>query len=238
MSASDAKCAKCGTRGAKQRCSTCKAVAYCSKECQRAAWKSHKITCEPPLPPSRPFGAADGTLGAADGTRALRLVQVWTKCKQACDAGDWRGVLEYERHLEELLEAAPQGAGHDAACDEVLAVFDRAHVQGSDATGLPKHARSAARMQKMRIELLGKMERFRDQGETMCSLASQFLSLGDTEETQKWFQRARDVGETHGFFSLECQSCMGLGDLALEAGREEEGLDLLRNALAAVNPKP
>jgi uncharacterized C2H2 Zn-finger protein len=28
------------------RCGRCKKVSYCSKECQRAAWKSHKKKCE------------------------------------------------------------------------------------------------------------------------------------------------------------------------------------------------
>ena len=29
-------------------CSRCRAAYYCSKECQRAAWKKHSGTCRPP----------------------------------------------------------------------------------------------------------------------------------------------------------------------------------------------
>ena len=31
------------------RCSRCKTVRYCSKECQTSAWKDHKRTCVPPI---------------------------------------------------------------------------------------------------------------------------------------------------------------------------------------------
>ena len=57
----------------------------------------------------------------------------------------------------------------------------------------------------------------------------------------RYFQRARDVGAAHGFFSVECRSCLGLGQIAVNDGRAEEGLDLLRNALAGPStlyPKP
>ncbi|CAN0472242.1 unnamed protein product, partial [Ectocarpus sp. 8 AP-2014] len=39
------KCAKCGKGGNSLQCSRCRKVAYCSKECQRRDWKSHKPSC-------------------------------------------------------------------------------------------------------------------------------------------------------------------------------------------------
>ncbi|KAI0818478.1 hypothetical protein BC628DRAFT_1424076 [Trametes gibbosa] len=40
------RCARCSKRGDDlQRCSRCKAVFYCSKECQKADWKNHKFVC-------------------------------------------------------------------------------------------------------------------------------------------------------------------------------------------------
>eukprot|EP00670_Eutreptiella_braarudii_P003691 CAMPEP_0174289234 /NCGR_PEP_ID=MMETSP0809-20121228/24217_1 /TAXON_ID=73025 ORGANISM="Eutreptiella gymnastica-like, Strain CCMP1594" /NCGR_SAMPLE_ID=MMETSP0809 /ASSEMBLY_ACC=CAM_ASM_000658 /LENGTH=264 /DNA_ID=CAMNT_0015387065 /DNA_START=62 /DNA_END=856 /DNA_ORIENTATION=+ len=42
----DNTCAKCGTRLTKaKRCAKCKAVCYCSKECQTLHWKLHKKRC-------------------------------------------------------------------------------------------------------------------------------------------------------------------------------------------------
>jgi hypothetical protein len=44
----DAKaCSKCGAEGDNmQRCGRCKAVYYCSRECQVGHWKEHKVKCE------------------------------------------------------------------------------------------------------------------------------------------------------------------------------------------------
>ena len=39
------KCAVCG-EAAKQRCSKCKGVWYCSRECQLKNWKEHKKMCK------------------------------------------------------------------------------------------------------------------------------------------------------------------------------------------------
>jgi hypothetical protein len=34
-----------GRKGEFKRCSQCKQVAYCSRDCQKADWKSHKAAC-------------------------------------------------------------------------------------------------------------------------------------------------------------------------------------------------
>lgn len=41
-------CAQCGHEGAKKRCSACKSVFYCSIECQKTAWPTHKSSCRKP----------------------------------------------------------------------------------------------------------------------------------------------------------------------------------------------
>eukprot|EP00435_Cladocopium_sp_Y103_P048332 s1529_g14.t1 len=40
------KCHRCGVIGSLSACGSCKLVAYCSKECQRSDWKSHKPQCQ------------------------------------------------------------------------------------------------------------------------------------------------------------------------------------------------
>jgi len=67
----------------------------------------------------------------------------------------------------------------------------------------------------------------------MCSLSTMLRSLERKSEAATWYQRARDVGAAHGFFSLESRACSGLGLAAIDKGRHEEGVELLRNALVA-----
>mmetsp|Transcript_59777 Transcript_59777/g.142104 ORF Transcript_59777/g.142104 Transcript_59777/m.142104 type:complete len:180 (+) Transcript_59777:3-542(+) len=83
------------------------------------------------------------------------------------------------------------------------------------------------------IELLGKMQRFRDQGERMYALALNLMVQYKRQEAARWLKRMRDLGEELGFLGLECRAFQGLGQLANEEGRHEAAAELLRNALAA-----
>jgi len=133
-----------------------------------------------------------------------------------------------EGRIEELM--ARQS---DNFCSGILTVFCNAHRMGWNATGSKDHVRSYVGLEERRIPLLGKLQRFRDQGEAMCSLSSMLCLLERDSEAETWYQRARDVGAAHGLFSLESTACIGLGTAATEEGRDEEGLELLRNALVA-----
>ena len=46
-------CVQCSAFGCPNRCSRCKQVWYCSRECQKAHWKVHKPDCRacPAAPP-------------------------------------------------------------------------------------------------------------------------------------------------------------------------------------------
>ena len=126
--------------------------------------------------------------------------------------------------MEEMMKNS-----EDAACSNILLVFANAHR--IESTGSKDHSLSIVRLETRRGEVLGRMQRFRDQGQSMCGIAEQLHILGKTQEAAGYFQRARKLGEAHGFFLLECESCLGLGQLARVEGRDEEGLELLRNAL-------
>jgi hypothetical protein len=130
--------------------------------------------------------------------------------------------------MEELM--AHQSGDH---CCFTLSVFSEAHHMGRQENGSNDHMRSFVGLEERRIPLLGNLQRFWDQGEAMCSLSNMLRLLERKSEAATWYQRARDVGAAHGFFSLESTACSGLGRSAIEAGRHEEGLALLRNALVA-----
>jgi hypothetical protein len=207
MATSEESCVQCGKQGTGfKRCSVCKQAYYCGAACQNANWKRHKKSCTPPVP----------------------LQEVTAKSNAARAAGDWRGILQWERRMEELM--AHQS---DDECSETLKVFSGAHMSRFHKTGSKDHACSSVVVEERRIPLLGKLQRFRDQGVAMCNL-SVFLRLVERKsEAATWYQRARDVGAAHGFFSLESKACIGLGIASMEEGRHEEGLALLRNALVA-----
>jgi hypothetical protein len=143
--------------------------------------------------------------------------------------GDWREVLKWEGRMEEMMEHQP-----DDFCNLTLAVFSDAQSGAFDSTGSKDNSLSIVRLGSRRAEVLGKMQRFRDQGQELCIAADQLLVLSKRQEAEGYFQRARKIAEAHGFFSVECESCLGLGILAMKEGHEEEGVDLLRNALVCV----
>lgn len=54
-------CSTCGEEGPDKKCSKCKQVQYCDRECQRLHWFMHKKTCARPMPAG---GAASVSNGA------------------------------------------------------------------------------------------------------------------------------------------------------------------------------
>jgi len=198
-------CSHCGKqRAALKRCSRCKEASYCGAECQNAAWGGHKKTC-------------------------VTVNKVLEKVKAAHLRKDWREVLKWEGRMEELMENQP-----DSGCVTALSVFIHAHMGGFNATESQDNSLSIVRLETRRVEVLGKMQRFRDQGKALCTVADHLLFIGKRQEAEGYFQRARKIAEAHGFFSVECDSCLGLGKVAMTGGREEEGVELLRNALVCV----
>ena len=133
--------------------------------------------------------------------------------------------------MEELIEGQA-----DILCDWVLGVFGNALQLAMTATGSLCYARSSVGIYARRVDRLGKLGRLRDQGDAMCTRASLLCVLERPMEAQQQYQRARDVGEAHSFFSVECQACLGLGRLAMNDGRHEPGVEPLQNAL--VHPVP
>ncbi|KAJ1469227.1 hypothetical protein T484DRAFT_1852456 [Baffinella frigidus] len=210
MAESAASCSHCGKQDVVlKKCSVCKQASYCGTECQKAGWKRHKKTCTAPLP----------------------LTVVAGKLNAAHASGDWKTVLEHAGRMEEMMAHRTE-----AYCEAVLANFSHALRLGWNSTGSQDHARSFVALEERRIPILGNLQRFRDQGNSMCTLAIFFsvLHRGDVSpQSCVYFERARKVGEAHGFFTVECKACTGLGRAAMREGRHEEGVELLRNELVA-----
>ena len=211
MSGISESCTHCGKHGVSfKRCSVCKKASYCGPECQNANWKRHKKTCAPPPP-------------------KLHIDRVFEKVKRAHLAGDWREVLTHEGRMEELLVVQL-----DSTCQDILAAFAEANKKKVAEIGFSNELLFlVVSLEKRRVEVLGRMQRFRDQGELMCFIGGYLHLAGQREEAKKCLNQARDVGAAHGFFSVECQSCMELGAIAMKEGHHEEGVAMLRNALAA-----
>ncbi|KAJ1477085.1 hypothetical protein T484DRAFT_3047670 [Baffinella frigidus] len=210
------KCSHCGKGAAGvplKRCSVCKNACYCGAECQNAGWKKHKKNCTAPLP-------------------RLTMPEAVNKIETALRSGNLRGVLEWEGRMEVLIVDQP-----DITRSFFLSTFANAHASQLehevDAAGSRHHAREVIRLEKSRLDLLGRIEHFREQGEALHNIGQHLLIEKRPEEAVKYLQKARDLGAAHGLFTVECRACSDLGRIALQEGRQEEGLDLYRNTLAA-----
>ena len=203
-------CAHCKKKGVGfKHCSRCKHASYCGAECQLAAWKGHKIFC-------------------------VKKEDVFEKVHAASLANDWRGLLKWEGRMGDLMDDQD-----DACCDHLLFLFATANFFMFSETSRSDQAIQVIKLKELRVQLLGKMQRFRDQGALMCEIAqfsaqccyseatyygydtagmssevrSGITALFTPGNAAKYYQRARDVGAAHGFFSVECDACLGLGQV-------------------------
>ena len=192
--ASAASCFQCGAQDvALKRCLRCLQVSYCEAQCQRQGWKQHKKKCE----------------------KLLSLEDVADKVFAAFHSQDFPGVVEHEGRLEELLENQTDGF-----CQGLLCAFSQAHtvillgggdmLQSVDPCNVPKdRVMKIVIMMERRAEILGKMQRFRDQGEEMASMANMLLYVDQGKEAARILERVRVIGETHGFLSFVTRACSG-----------------------------
>mmetsp|Transcript_58719 Transcript_58719/g.139671 ORF Transcript_58719/g.139671 Transcript_58719/m.139671 type:complete len:94 (+) Transcript_58719:184-465(+) len=89
----------------------------------------------------------------------MPLHEVDARLGAAAQSSDWRAMLKLEVRLEELLDVASD----DVRRNVTLLTFVTAHKKGLNTTGNTEHARSVVTLEARRVDLLGKMQRFRDQ---------------------------------------------------------------------------
>ena len=145
----------------------------------------------------------EGCVEGAQDEPALALEEVFDRVMAGMIASDWRAILKFEGRMQELLE----NRSDEVKVDVIIPAFMRAHMQRqleTAPTGLPPSTViGVIHLEGKRIELLGKMQRFRDQGDAICNAAMQFLGTGKIQEARTYLQRARDLGAEHGFISIE-----------------------------------
>ena len=144
-------CDHCGkTSVPLKRCSTCKKASYCSAECMQTAREGHRKRCAPPLPLNEVFQTVDG----------------------ADQASDWRQTLRFSGRMEEMLHNQD-----DETCNDVLRAFSRAHLLGIAGSSKEDHAVEVVRIEGRRVDLLGRVGFFREQGVALCNIADSLLFL-------------------------------------------------------------
>jgi tetratricopeptide (TPR) repeat protein len=157
----------------------------------------------------------------AGGAHAVSMVAVVVQT--AREARDWPGVLRWESRLEELLTLK------ESANPRHFLTFALANLNQG-------HFANAARLFQRRVQLLGKLERFSDQGVDMCQVGECFLHLKEENLSETWYQKARKLGEKHGCYAVECAASLGLGRVELYLRGNEEGAEgLLRHALSVLD---
>ena len=90
----------------------------------------------------------------------MTLYEVVERVNAAHLREDWREVLKWEGRMEEMMEHRL-----DSGCSNILDVFVAAHMRAFNSTGSDDSSLSVVRLETRRAEVLGKMQRFRDQGE-------------------------------------------------------------------------
>ncbi|KAJ1464688.1 hypothetical protein T484DRAFT_1868176, partial [Baffinella frigidus] len=199
-----AACAKCGIRSVELKsCARCLQEAYCSKECQVAAWKEHKISCR----------------GQEGQGQLLSLDAIRRRVADAAASGDWSEVLRWEGRLEELA-----AVGQDPETVAfVLQAFARAYNDTAkwDKAGL-LWVRCA--------EVCGALKLFSIQVDILTNAGKCFVLGMDWKNAALWFENARDVSKEQGFVTRECELCSTLGGVFSNVGRHSEAVEQHRRA--------
>jgi len=162
--------------------------------------------------------------GAEANLKVCGVGAVGMMVNTATASRDWPGVLRWESRLEELLLTMD-----DARQSYLIYKFAFANF----TQGLLAKATS---LFQRRVQVLGKLERFREQGAGMCQVGECFLLLNDAKGAETWYQNARKLGEKHGCYESEGRACLGLGRVELYMrGRLQEAEELLRHALSVLD---
>jgi hypothetical protein len=190
LSSDTTACGQCGIRNSDLKsCGGCFQVAYCSKECQATGWKVHKKRCKEEsanlalaslsLVEGNPL--AEFWFQPPGGGAALNTRQARAHVALAHEEERWEEVMRCVGAIDTLLTSKEFD---DAERHNVAGEFSSAAQSGRDWA-------LAARCCKEQVEILGRLQRFRNQGAAICRLAAFLRADGDPVGARKENERAR-----------------------------------------------
>ena len=188
-------------------------MTYCSVECQNADWDTHKTSCKP------------CSIYIMERVEALHSSQ------------QWRKLIKWRPYLDDLL-ASMCRIDDPRTNTQLLRVYRmlvEAYKMGINSTDDPDnvYALAAVLLLDEMTELEGKMNRFSDQGLSLCDLAlmkSRILGY-DHKDSVVYYKRASDIAVRHVIPSVQARAFFGLGQIARRRNAYEEAVTLFRAAV-------
>ncbi|KAF8068437.1 hypothetical protein HT031_002126 [Scenedesmus sp. PABB004] len=241
--ATDDLCALCGkapsaSDSALLRCGRCKAVRYCSRDCQRAAWPAHKAECAA-LAGSSGGGGGGGGSGATSPTAAAAPHargrggggggRAGGEQAGEQQQGDAAAMLEALQGYLQQGPAGQQRAGRaplQAAFEQAVLVF----VQGQHAAALTQL--EAVRRAAERAGELGLA------GDACKWSGHAHAKLGDTPKATAAFASGCQLAERSGNKKLQVDCLSGMGSLYRDAGQLTAAEGFMRQALRVAGGLP
>ena len=246
MAARAQACANCGTQAvAMKRCVACKTTTYCGAACQKADWKNHKKSCGTPVVDRVIEHRWLGDVPPEGELPPASLDEIDKKITAAWMADDWRGVLQWDFFLDELLARGTFSIESLTLrySARLLGVFADAHklayTESGETSENIEEAKISIALTKRRVPILGQLGRFMEQGHNMCWIGHvEWITL--STDAVSWYERAIKVGKEHNLYEVESTALEGLGCIRCTQGHPD-GVGMLRNAhLAAMqvtNPR-
>merc|ERR1712205_199373 len=144
-------CAACAKQQTMKRCTRCKAVVYCSRDCQTSDWQTHRLLCGPN--PQHTVQTED-TCSSSGGEPEPPLqsgARVHPDGRYEAFAG---GNRCDERGFPVPKTTAEQKSSANKQCAHAWRAADRAkHLRPAKASCAPSTARTAKAMARCSVEL-------------------------------------------------------------------------------------
>ena len=155
---------------------------------------------------------------------------------------NWREMIPLGEEMEYVIMGIPiklfkLGGLNSGEEDRayILNLFITANESALCETGQHMYGHTCIRLYKHLIEHLEKFGSFTAQGKAIFDIADRCVTVSKNEDARFYYQKLRDLGTELGCFTMEYMACIGLGEQALLQGFQEDGFDLLRNAVVATS---